>query len=39
VGAEPLGIILNMVPPRAPLALANGRSERYGYAGEAHSSS
>jgi capsular exopolysaccharide synthesis family protein len=32
VGAHPLGVILNLVPPRAPLAMVNGRGDRYGYA-------
>jgi capsular exopolysaccharide synthesis family protein len=39
VGARPLGVILNMVPARAPLALVSGRSERYGYGALVQSSS
>jgi receptor protein-tyrosine kinase len=31
VGVRPLGIILNMVPPKAKLASASGRGHRYGY--------
>jgi capsular exopolysaccharide synthesis family protein len=31
VGARPLGLILNLVPPRTQLAQAYGRGDRYGY--------
>lgn len=31
VGARPLGVIMNLVPPTARLAEATGRAHRYGY--------